>query len=133
MAKKDKGYGKRWHSDEYKDVGHLGEIRMPDGRDVMTEVSLGEPGSKTDIDRPSIIPGMHPADLNYIRETGKVPEDVKATSLQFANERRKEGKSPYYESEKGYKKGGKVKAKVSSASKRGDGIAQRGKTKGRLV
>jgi hypothetical protein len=40
----------------------------------------------------------------------------------------------------GMKKGGKVKAKayakggtVSSASKRGDGIAQRGKTKGRMV
>lgn len=39
-----------------------------------------------------------------------------------------------------YKKGGKVKEKtyakggsVSSASKRGDGIAQRGKTKGRMV
>lgn len=31
------------------------------------------------------------------------------------------------------KKGGKVKAKVSQASKRGDGIAQRGKTKGRFV
>lgn len=30
-----------------------------------------------------------------------------------------------------YKKGGKVK--VSSASKRGDGCAQRGKTKGRMV
>ena len=29
-----------------------------------------------------------------------------------------------------YKKGGKVKTKVSSASKRGDGIAQRGKTRG---
>ena len=28
------------------------------------------------------------------------------------------------------KKGGKVKTKVSSASKRGDGIAQRGKTRG---
>ena len=33
----------------------------------------------------------------------------------------------------GMKKGGKVKSKSSSASKRGDGIAQRGKTKGRFV
>ncbi len=32
----------------------------------------------------------------------------------------------------GYKKGGKVKAK-SSASKRADGIAQRGKTRGRMM
>ncbi len=35
----------------------------------------------------------------------------------------------------GFKKGGKTskKAKVSSSSKRGDGIAQRGKTRGRIV
>lgn len=128
MAKTDKGYGKRWHSAEYKDKGHLGEIRMPDGRDVMTELSLGEPGSKRDLDRPSLIPGTHPADLNYMRETGDVPEDVKATSLQFAKERIKEGKSPYYESEKGFKKGGKV-----TASSRADGCAKRGKTRGRIV
>jgi hypothetical protein len=39
--------------------------------------------------------------------------------------------------EGGYKRGGKVKAKAmpkaSSASRRGDGIAQRGKTKGRYL
>jgi hypothetical protein len=35
----------------------------------------------------------------------------------------------------GFKKGGSVKSapKASSASRRGDGIAQRGKTKGRMV
>lgn len=32
----------------------------------------------------------------------------------------------------GMKKGGKVKSKVSSASKRADGIAQRGKTRGKI-
>ena len=123
MAKKDKGYGKRYKSEEYKDIGHLGEIRMPNGRDVMTEMSLGEPNSN-DLDRPAIIPGMHPADINYIRETGNVPEDVKRTSENFAKNRIKSGKSPYYESEKGYKKGGKV---------RGHGIEIRGKTKGRFI
>ena len=35
--------------------------------------------------------------------------------------------------EDGYKRGGKVKSKVSSASKRADGIAQRGKTRGRYL
>ena len=123
MAKKDTGYGKRYKSDEYKDIGHLGEIRMPNGSDVMTEFSVGEPGTE-EIYRPAIIPGMHPADINYIRETGNVPEDVKRTSEKFAKDRLKEGKSPYYESEKGYKKGGIV---------RGHGIEKRGKTKGRFV
>jgi hypothetical protein len=128
MAKTDKGYGKRYQSEEYKDVGHLGEIRMPNNRDVMTEVSVGEPKSK-EIYRPAITPGIHPADLNYIRETGKVPEDVYATSKKFAKDRIKEGKSPFYESEKGHKKGGKISIKRI----RGNGIEKRGKTKGRFV
>ena len=49
--------------------------------------------------------------------------------------------NPQATSDKPFKKGGKVKStstyksggKVSSASKRGDGCAQRGKTKGRMV
>ena len=40
---------------------------------------------------------------------------------------------PGYDQDEGFKRGGKVKAKVSSASKRADGIAQRGKTKGRYL
>jgi len=40
-----------------------------------------------------------------------------------------------FDDEDGFKRGGKVKSKpkVSSASKRADGIAQRGKTKGRYI
>jgi len=33
----------------------------------------------------------------------------------------------------GYKRGGKVKSKANTTSRRGDGIAQRGKTKGRYL
>ena len=72
---------------------------------------------------PSIVEGMHPADINYIRETEKVPEDVKAIAVRSANKREAEGKSPFW-NEKEYKKGGKV---------RGHGIEKRGKTKGRFV
>jgi hypothetical protein len=54
--------------------------------------------------------------------------------LALASERRKKKDgtemSPTEEEPTGMKKGGKVK---SSASKRADGIAQRGKTKGRMV
>jgi hypothetical protein len=118
-------YGKRIDNTD-KDVGFLGEIRMPDGRDVMTEMSVGMPGTK-DTFRPAIIPGMHPADINYIRETGDVPEGVYATSKRHANKRKSEGKSPFYSSKE------KKLAKGGSASSRADGIAQRGKTKGRIV
>ena len=42
--------------------------------------------------------------------------------------------SAYYQAKQvAKKKGGAVKSKPASASKRGDGIAQRGKTKGRMV
>ena len=119
-------YGKRIDGTD-KDVGFLGEIRMPNGRDVMTEMSVGEPNTE-DTFRPAITQGMHPADINYIRETGKVPEDVYATSERSAQKRIKEGKSPFYSS-----KEKKKMAKGGTASSRGDGCAQRGKTRGRYI
>ena len=116
-------YGKRIDGTD-KDVGFLGEIRMPNGRDVMTEMSVGEPNTE-DTFRPAITKGMHPADLNYIRETGKVPEDVYATSERSAQKRKAEGKSPFYSSkETKMAKGGTV---------RGHGCESKGKTKGRFV
>lgn len=78
-----------------KSSGWLGEIRMPDGITVMTEQSVGEPGSN-EIFRPSITPGMHPAVVNYIRQTDTVPEDAYATSNSFAIKRLMQGLSPFY-------------------------------------
>jgi hypothetical protein len=116
MAKKD--YGKR-ETGEEKSSGALGEIRMPNGRDVMTEYSINVDGTEM----PSIVEGMHPADINYIRETKIVPEDVKSVAVRSASKRKAEGKSPFW-NKKEMKKGGKV---------RGNGIEIRGKTKGRFV
>ena len=118
-------YGKRIDNTD-KDIGFLGEIRMPNGRDVMTEMSVGMPGTNETF-RPAIIPGMHPADINYIRETGNVPEDVYVASERHAKKRIAEGKSPFYSSKE------KKMAKGGSASSRADGCAIRGKTKGRMV
>jgi hypothetical protein len=118
-----KKYGKRIDGTD-KDVGYLGEIRMPDGRDVMTEMSVGMPGTRETF-RPAVTPGMHPADINYMRETGEVPEDVIATSKRHAKKRKAEGKSPFYSSkEKKMNKGGTV---------RGHGCEKKGKTRGRIV
>lgn len=77
-----------------KGAGWLGEIRMPNGRDYMTEKSVGQPGTN-EIFRPAITPGVHPADLNYLRETDRVPEDMKATSNLFAKKRISEGLYPF--------------------------------------
>lgn len=114
----DSKYGKRVTGEE-KSSGALGEIRLPNGRDVMTEYSINVNGKEM----PSIVEGMHPADINYIRETEKVPEDVKAVAVRSAKKRESQGKSPFWNA-KTHKKGGKI---------RGHGIEIRGKTKGRFV
>lgn len=86
-------YGRRIDNTP-KGSGWLGEIRMPNGRDVMTEMSVGAPGTNETF-RPAIVPGALPVDLNYIRMTGKVPEDVLATSLQHAKRMIDQGRSPF--------------------------------------
>jgi hypothetical protein len=84
-------YGNR-ETGEAKDTGALGEIRMPNGRDVMTEYSINVDGREM----PSIVEGMHPADVNYIRETGSVPQDALATAVRSANKREALGLSPFW-------------------------------------
>jgi hypothetical protein len=86
-----KDYGNR-ETGEAKDTGALGEIRMPNGRDVMTEYSINVDGREM----PSIVEGMHPADVNYIRETGSVPQDAIATAVRSANKREASGQSPFW-------------------------------------
>ena len=86
-----KDYGNRETGDA-KDTGALGEIRMPNGRDVMTEYSINVDGREM----PSIVEGMHPADVNYIRETGSVPQDAVATAVRSANKREASGQSPFW-------------------------------------
>lgn len=88
------GYGKRINNTP-KERGYLGEIRMPNNRDVMTEVSVGEPGTD-ELFRPSIVPGIHPADLNYLRETGMPPLDLIRASMSNAKRRSAQGKSPFW-------------------------------------
>jgi hypothetical protein len=100
-----KDYGDR-ETGEDKDTGALGEIRMPNGRDVMTEYSINVDGREM----PSIVEGMHPADVNYIRETGIVPEDAVATAVRSANKREASGQSPFWnkKDESAFAEGGEV-------------------------
>ena len=99
---------------EPKEEGALGLIRMPDGMTDMTEYSINVDGKEM----PSIIEGMHPADINYIRETGDVPEDAVRTAIHNARKREAQGKSPFYNrrEDKGYAEGGKVKDPFANMS-----------------
>ena len=94
-------YGLRHNSKEKKERGFLGEIRMPDGRSVMTEQSISVDGKEM----PSIVKGMHPADVNYIRQTNTVPQSVEGVAVRSAQKRALEGKSPFWNAKQDLGKG----------------------------
>jgi len=85
--------GKRLDNTE-KEKGFLGEIPTTRG-DFMTEMSVGEPNTD-ELFRPSIVPNVHPAELNYMIQTGKVPTDLYPISQRHAEKRIAEGKSPFW-------------------------------------
>ena len=71
---------------------------------------------------------------DYFRDKGEIPEEDRSFSSSDA----KMDLNTYSDDDlNAYKRGGKVKSaaksKVSNTSRRGDGIAQRGKTKGRYL
>ena len=70
---------------------------------------------------------------DYLTERNEIPEEDRS----FKSSDAKAELDSYADSDlNAFKRGGKVKStaksKVNSASRRGDGIAQRGKTKGRI-
>ena len=70
---------------------------------------------------------------DYFKDKGEIPEEDRS----FASNDTKSAMSDTYSNDDTgeFKRGGKVKsaAKSSTASRRGDGIAQRGKTRGRML
>lgn len=78
----------------HKERGFLGEIPTPTG-DVMTEFSVNVDGREI----PSIVPTLHPSELNYIIQTGMVPESAIPKIYQHAVQRNRAGKSPFWNTE----------------------------------
>jgi hypothetical protein len=125
-------YGKRVTGDQ-KERGALGEISTEDNSGVMTEYSINPQGRG---EMPSIVEGMHPADINALRayeqinrKGGKAefPSDVEAVAKRSAEKRKAEGKSPFWN------KAQDTKKMAKGGSVRGHGCETRGKTKGRFV
>lgn len=85
-------YGKRVDGTN-KGPGWLGEVRLPNGRDFMTEKSMSFDGRLM----PTLTPGMHPAELNYMRETGKPSRGQQDVAYRFGMRRIMAGKSPFKE------------------------------------
>jgi len=69
------------------------------------------------------------ADAEMKRESRGVPKPANFDAIQEAKQEAKDAAARKKISDMGYKKGGSV----SSASKRGDGIATKGKTRGTMI
>jgi hypothetical protein len=67
---------------------------------------------------------------NEVLGRDEIPEEDRSFTSTGGNKLQELDAMEY---EGDYKRGGKIKAKASKASRRGDGIAQRGKTKGRYL
>ena len=116
---------------EAKGKGYFGKLPAKGGR-TSTEISASDAEGNS---YPLLVPGLTKAEIKRLLDDKKPTEAMYDKAEKHAAKRKAEGKSPFAsDSELRYpvpemNKGGKV----SSASSRGDGIAQRGKTKGRMV
>jgi len=73
---------------------------------------------------------------DYLKDRGEIPEEDRSVESSGKGGYDKVALNTYADDDTGeFKRGGKVKsaAKSSTASRRGDGIAQRGKTRGRML
>lgn len=115
---------------EAKGKGYFGRLPAKGGK-TSTEISASNEKGES---YPLLVPGLTKAEMQRLLD-GKTPTNVMYEKAERHAEKRKaEGKSPFASNlELRYpmpemKKGGKVK----SASARADGMAKRGKTKGRM-
>lgn len=128
-------YGLRHSGDSVKGSGYFGKLDTPDGG-AMTEYSAEDEQGEY----PLVVPTLTKKELGHLVSGKGATEEIEAKAQKWADSRRKQGKSPFAEAQglrypapkedgKAFKRGGAVR----SASKRADGVAQRGKTRGRIV
>ena len=116
---------------EVKGKGYFGKLPAKGGR-TSTEISASDEEGNS---YPLLVPGLTKAEIKRLLEDKKPTDAMYEKAEKHAAKRKAEGKSPFAsDSELRYpvpemKKGGTVK----SASARADGIAKRGKTRGKMV
>lgn len=126
-----KFYGVRHNSTDAKGKGYFGELPALGGKKA-TEIS----SSSEDIgEYPLLVPTLTKDEVKHLT-SGKEPTDeIYDKAEMWAKTRQGQSKSPFAQPNElrvpvPKKKGGMIKA---TASKRADGCAKRGKTKGRMV
>ena len=127
-----KFYGVRHDSDTLKGKGYFGELPTSEGKKA-TEISSYDESIG---DYPLLVPTLTKAEIKHLT-SGKEPTDeIYNKAERWAKTRQEQGKSTFAQPDElrvpvPKKRGGIVKSK--SASKRADGCAQRGKTRGKIV
>lgn len=126
-------YGLRHSGEGAKGKGYFGELPAKDGS-VATEYSIEDESGEY----PSLVPTLTKKQLDYVLKTGlprgtEETKEVEKKARAYADKRRNEGKSPFAGPTELRMPTPKKKGGVVSASSRADGIAKRGKTRGRIV
>ena len=121
-------HGLRHAGDSIKGKGYFGYLDTPQGHPMTEFSSEDEQG-----EYPLVVPTLTKKELEKLKSEEVTPE-IEAKARSWAESRRKVGKSPFAQPDEPRmptpkKKGGVIR----SASKRADGSAIRGKTRGRLV
>ena len=126
-----KFYGVRHDSNTIKGKGYFGELPTSEGK-TATEISSYDEKRG---DYPLLVPTLTKDEIKHLT-SGKEPTDaIYDKAERWADTRKEQGRSAFAQPDElkvpvPKKKGGMIK---SSASKRADGCAQRGKTRGKMI
>ena len=120
-------HGLRHAGDSVKGKGYFGYLDTAKGYPMTEFSSEDEKG-----EYPLVVPTLTKEELETLKSEKRTPE-IEDKAHSWAETRRKSGKSPFAEPTEmrmptPKKKGGRV-----SASTRADGIAARGRTRGRVI
>jgi hypothetical protein len=121
-------YGLRHSGEGAKGKGYFGELPTKDGN-VATEIS----SDNDEGEYPLIVPTLTGKELKHLLADKKPTDEIYDKAESWARTRRKSGKSPFADPTELRMPTPKKKGGVVSASSRADGIAKRGKTRGRMV
>jgi len=78
-----------------KGNGWLGPIPMANGKDVMTEQSIGIEADGRNFDVPLLVPGLHNDDIEALRNGKKPSKQAYDRAIQHGLRRIQQGYSPY--------------------------------------
>ena len=125
-----KFYGARHDSDTIKGKGYFGELPTKSGKKATEISSYNEEIG----DYPLLVPTLNKREIELLTSDEEPTEDIYNKAESWAKERKKQGKSPFAQPNElrvpvPKKRGGMIK----SASKRADGKAKRGKTRGKMI